>query len=169
MKSIEQLKEALEKELKMYEQVSNLVESKTKVVVKGKVKELEEIMKKEQQLIGQMSTFEKIRRAIFANISNEINIEEPTSLSELLLHLEEKGVEGDALKQIDRIRDRLLKVIDEIKEFNQLNEKLIKQSLDYINLNMEVLTSIDEQANHYGNKATKDTNKASKSLLDMRV
>lgn len=169
MKSIEQLKEALEKELNMYNQVCNLVESKTKIVVKGKVKELEEVTKKEQQLINQMGTFEKIRRAIFVNISNELDIEDPDSLSELLLHLDEMGVEKERLEEIDKIRDELLRVINQIKEFNQLNEKLIKQSLDYINLNMDILTSEEEQGNHYGNKATTDNKKTNKSLLDMRV
>lgn len=169
MKSIEQLKETLEKELKMYEEISKLAESKTKVVVKGKVKDLEDITKKEQNLITQMGTFEKIRRAIFANISRETNTREAGSLSELLLLLEEAGMSNDALQELDSIRDELLNVIGQIKEVNQLNEKLIKQSLDYISLNMEVLTSIEEQGNQYGSKATTDTKKAKNSLLDMRV
>ena len=169
MKSIEQLQEALEKELNMYKEVAKLVDGKTNIIVKGKVKELDEITKKEQQLISQMGTFEKIRRAIFVNISNEINIKEPTSLSELLLHLEEKGIDSNILNGIDKIRNELLEVIGQINEFNKLNEKLIKQSLDYINLNMELLTSLNEQVNHYGSKATTDNKKANKSLLDMRV
>lgn len=169
MKSIEQLQEALEKELNMYKEVAKLVDGKTNIIVKGKVKELDEITKKEQQLISQMGTFEKIRRAIFVNISNEINIKEPTSLSELLLHLEEKGIDSNILNGIDKIRNELLEVIGQINEFNKLNEKLIKQSLDYINLNMELLTSLNEQVNHYGSKATTENTKANKSLLDMRV
>jgi len=81
MKSIKQLKDTLTKENELYTQVLRLAEKKTKVIVNGDIKELENITKKEQQYIVTMSTFEKIRRSILTNFAEELNVESIPTVS----------------------------------------------------------------------------------------
>ncbi|MDR5659770.1 flagellar protein FlgN [Serpentinicella sp. ANB-PHB4] len=169
MRSIEQLKEALEKELELYEKVLELGESKVNIVVKGKVKELEDITKKEEQYVVNMGTFEKVRRSIFVNIASELQCREIESLSQLILILEERNYDDHELKTLDDLRNKLMSVIDKIKAANELNEKLIKQSLNYISVNKELLLSAENPGNQYGKKAEENEKKTNTSFLDVRV
>lgn len=162
-KSIEQLKETLIKEKKMYEEILSMVEEKTKVIVEGKVKELDEITKKEQQFIMKMGAFEKVRRSVLANIAEELDLHEPSSVSEILLFLEEEDV-----KVIDDLRDQLLEVISKLKEINKLNEGLIQQRLDYIHFSLDLLTNQEKDGNNY-NKQASEKEKTKVNLFDMRV
>jgi len=164
MKSIEQLKNTLVKENELYTGVLKLAEEKTKVIVGGDIKVLENITKKEQQYIMNMATFEKLRRSILTNIAQELSIEEISSVSELILFIEE-----DAGNEIDDLRNDLLKTIADLKAVNEGNEKLINQSLQYINLNIEILTSSSEDGNRYSNKASENKQVKSINFFDMKV
>jgi len=164
MKSIEQLKNTLIKENELYTGVLKLAEEKTKVIVGGDIKVLENITKKEQQYIMNMATFEKLRRSILTNIAQELSIEEISSVSELILFIEE-----DAGNEIDDLRNDLLKTIADLKAVNEGNEKLINQSLQYINLNIEILTSSSEDGNRYSNKASENKQVKSINFFDMKV
>ncbi len=164
MKSIQQLKDTLIKENELYTQVLKLAEKKTKVIVNGDIKELENITKKEQQYIMTMGTFEKIRRSILTNIAEELNIEAITSVSELILFIDE-GIGNE----VDALRNDLLKTIGSLKSANEGNEKLINQSLQYINFNLEILTHSPEDGNRYSNKASENKEIKSINFFDMKV
>ena len=163
MKSIQQLKETLQQELKMYKDVLDMAKEKTDILKKAELKKLEEITQKEQQYIRTMGTFEKIRRSIFVNISEEMGISQLSSVSELLLYLEAQEVE-----EIDTIRNDLLDTIGKLAEVNQFNEKIIQHNLEYVNFNIELMTSSQEFGNNYGEKDL-GTGKSIASLLDVKV
>ncbi|ABR46951.1 conserved hypothetical protein [Alkaliphilus metalliredigens QYMF] len=162
-KSIEQLKEALIQENKMYEAVLEMAEEKTEVIVQGQVKELEKITELEQQYMAKMGAFEKVRRSIFANMSEELGIKEPTSVSELLLFLKEPVGE-----EIDTLRNNLLETIEGLTKVNERNEKLIHQSLEYIHFNLKIMTDSNGDGNEYGHKAN-EKQKTKTNFFDMRV
>lgn len=161
-KSLQQLKETLQRELEMYQDILIMAREKTEFIKLGQLKDIEGTTVKEQQYIKTMGTFEKLRRSIFANMAEELQIKEPESISELLLHLEEEEA-----AYIDELRDQLLATIDELKEVNQLNEILINKSLEYVNFNIQLMTSLPE-GNHYGQKDTGKV-KSISSLLDMKI
>ncbi|SNS49253.1 FlgN protein [Anaerovirgula multivorans] len=163
IKSIQQLKETLHQELKMYKDIVEMAKEKTIIIKMGKLVELEEVIQKEQQYIRTMATFEKIRRSIFTNIAEEMEIPEPAGISELLLHLGDQEI-----NEIDTIRNQLLETIKKLTEVNQLNEKLIQQNLEFIDFNIEIITSSPETGNNYGEKDT-GKRKSISSLLDMKV
>lgn len=165
-KSLLQLKESLIKEKEMYDGVLKLSKEKQDLIVKGKVKEIEALTQKEQVYIKHMGTFEKIRRSIFTNAAKELNIREVDNVSELLLFIDE-----EAGKEIDSLRDEILKTINELKEVNEENESLIKKSLEFIDFNKELIASIQQegpQNNDYTHKAS-ERSKSSKSFLDMKI
>ncbi len=164
MKSIEQLKETLVKENQLYSQVLRLAEEKTKVIKSKDLKTLENITKKEQQFIMTMGTFERIRRSILTNVAEELNIEEIDSVSELLLFIDE--VEG---KEIDGLRNELLETIQSLKNTNKANEKLLNQSLEYVNFSLEMLTRVPEDGNRYSNKAEENKEIKPINFFDMKV
>lgn len=163
-KCIEQLKDTLIKENELYSQVLKLAEKKTEVVADRNIKELENITKQEQQYIMTMGTFEKIRRSILVNIGEELHIKQPESISELILSLEE-----DTGAEIDKLRDNILETIDKIKNINKGNEKLINQSLEYVNFSLELLTGSSDQGNKYSNKASENKKQKPINFLDIKV
>lgn len=163
-KSIQQLKDILIKENEMYTNVLKLAEQKTEVIMMGDTKTLEDITKKEQQFITTMNTFEKIRRSALTNITTKLNIKEYSTVSELLLFLEE-----DIGNDIDEIRYKLLGTIQSIKMANESNERLIDQNLQYINFNLEILTQSTEDGNKYNNTALGGKKAKPIHFFDMKV
>lgn len=163
-KSVQQLKDTLIKENEMYKGVLKLAEEKMEAIIKGDIKTLEDITKKEQKSIMSMNTFEKIRRSVLANIAVELNIQEDFTVSELLLFLGE-----DVGNDIDKLRYKLLETIDLLKEVNKNNERLINQNLQYINFNLEILTQSSEDGNKYNSKASENKKVKPINLFDAKV
>lgn len=165
-RAVKQLKEALLQEQAMYDEVLHLENNKAEIIKKGKVKELEEITKREQQYIMKMGTFERIRRSVFVNTAEELQVNDINSLSEFLLHLEDQQV----IEELDEMRNQLLKTINQIHQANQLNQKLIEQHLEHIEISLDLMTShlTDGNNNNYSNKM-KDKGKTKSSLFDARV
>jgi len=161
-KSLQQMKETLKKELNMYKEILVLAKNKTEFIKSGQLDNIEKTTAKEQQYIKMMGTFERLRRSIFVNIREELQIESLDSISELLLHIDD----SQAL-YMDRLRDEILDIINELKQVNELNEKLITKHLEYVNFNIQLMTSTPE-GSHYGQKDTGKT-KSISSLLDMKI
>ncbi|KAB3539677.1 flagellar protein FlgN [Alkaliphilus pronyensis] len=163
-KSIDQLIESLIHEKNMYDEILRLEKEKFQVIRNGNMQLLEKMTQKEQQYLMKMGTFEKIRRSVLVNVADELEVDEISSISEFLLYIEDDTV----VEEIDKLRDELLKVIAEIKEVNQLNEKLMKQHLEYIQFNLEVLTGNIQEGNSYGGKAS-EKGKQKINLFDARI
>ena len=161
-KTIHQIKEALRQEKNLYEALLELPDQKTLMVVRNKVRDLEQLTLKEQQFIREMGRFEQIRQSLLGHFAQEKELTEvPQNLSALLSFLSEEDA-----AEIEQLRQDLISVIGEIGEKNRLNETLINQSLDIIQLNLELLTQ-DENTNPYGKKA--DTkNKQSRQIFDAK-
>ncbi|KAB3526648.1 flagellar protein FlgN [Alkaliphilus serpentinus] len=164
IKTTDQLMESLNQEKILYHEILKLEKEKFEVIKTANLKELEKMTIKEQQYLMKMATFEKIRRSILTNAAKEIGVEELHSISDLLIHLKN----SEMVQQIDDLRNQMLNVIAEIKEINELNEKLMNQHLDYINFNMELLTSnLQSTSNYSGNPTEKGKQKT--NLFDARI
>ncbi len=162
-KTVEQLKEALRQEISLYESLMEMADQKTLVVVRNKIQELEVITAKEQQFIREMGRFEQIRQSLLAHFSKEKELEEPpASLSALLSFLSEEEQE-----EVEDLRQKLLALIQEFSEKNSLNEKLIKQSLEIIQTNLELMTQ-KRTTTSYDQKADDEKKKQTRQIFDAR-
>lgn len=161
-RSLQQLKETLEKEENMYREILALAKEKTEFIKTGQLDKIEATTAKEQDYLKMMGTFERLRRSIFTNMTEELELESLDSISELLLHLDDREA-----FYIDRLRDQILNIINRLRESNELNEKLIKKHLEYVNFNIDLMTSTPE-GSHYGKKDGGKT-KSISSLFDMKI
>lgn len=162
-KVIEQLKEALRQEIKLYQAILDLAAQKTRLVIENHVRELEKLTEKEQQFIREMSRFEQIRQSLLQHYALEKELEEaPQNLSGLLLFLQK-----NEQQEVKDLRDKLANLVQQISEKNQLNEALIQQSLDFIKLNIELLTQDDSATTPYDKKAD-ENKKQQKQLFDAK-
>jgi flagellar biosynthesis/type III secretory pathway chaperone len=163
-KSVEQLIMTLNKEYEIYEEVLKLAKEKKRVVIDGRIKELDAITRKEQSIIFNLGKIDKVREALTINISKELRIEVFKNVTELSQYLE-----GDLKDQILEVRDKLVDIVEKVKKANDLNNKLIQQSLEYIEFNKNLLTSMETKGITYGSMADEKEVKTKNNLFDARV
>lgn len=162
---VEKLIEVLNKETDIYDDILKLSKNKTNVVVEGKVTELENIVKLEQTLVLKMGQLEGIREELIGKISAQLAIEpSKITLSELA-----KLLKADEAEGLKKVHTRLSGMLNELKTTNQLNTKLIKNSLDYIDFSLNLMTSTNVlTANNYSNSGTVGT-AGKRSLFDVKL
>ncbi|SHI61915.1 FlgN protein [Geosporobacter subterraneus DSM 17957] len=163
-KSVEQLITALKKEYDIYRDYVDIAKKKKDIIIKGNIKELDHITGLEQDMILNMGKIDKIRAAIIGNLLNELKVKEIANISELAPYLEEE----DRVKVLN-LKDKLEKVLQEIQELNDLNGRLIQQSLEYINFNLNLMTSASTQGTTYGNRADEKNVKTKPNLFDVKI
>lgn len=158
------LTEVLNQESDIYDTLSRISNNKTNLIVGGKVNELESIVKIEQSLVMKISKLEAEREKIVEKICSFLGIKpEEVTLSSLT---EQLGQDESA--ELRACQERIVKNINSLKNSNDLNSRLIKNSLEYIDFSINMMTSIDTVNNSYGSSGhTGDTKK--RNLFDVKL
>lgn len=161
---LNELINVLEEEAVIYDGVLKNSKEKTEVIIEGKVNELEKMVKLEQSFIMQLSKLESRREELIGEISEQAGIkQEDITISELMKNADEG--QKEALK---KLQDRIVRVIEELKNTNALNSRLIKNSLDYINFSLGLFTDVGGSNNNYDMKAEMAPKK-SRNLFDLKI
>ncbi|MCT4605029.1 MAG: flagellar protein FlgN [Marinisporobacter sp.] len=163
-KSIEQLILAMNKEYEIYSDYLALAKKKKDVIIEGDVKELENITQDEQTIVVSIGKIDEIRTAIIGNVLFEQKIDWIENIAELANYIEEP-----VKTQIIDLKDKLGSLLKEIQQINDLNAKLIHQSLEYIEFNVNLLTNAQVKGNNYGNKADEQEMKHRSNIFDAKV
>jgi DNA-binding Xre family transcriptional regulator len=143
---IDDLIKILEQETELYNEILNISKNKTSTIVEGKVAELESMVKLEQSILVKMGKMETAREQIIEKISAQLDIKpSDVTLTELYKHI------GDQESQaLGKYQTKMSAIVNEVKNSNELNSKLIKNSLDYINFSINLLTEVNSSGNSYG-------------------
>src|SRR5690606_16752533 len=118
----------------------------------------------EQSMIVNMGKVDHIRNSIIGNLLMELEIDSVDNLSELAKHLPEKDK-----AEVLQLKNKLEKIINEIKGINELNSSLIKQSLDYIDFNMNLMLSLENHGSTYESNASEKDLKKRSNLFDVKI
>jgi len=162
--TLKELVDILESETRFYEDILKLSSGKTKILVDGKVSELEKIVKLEQTLVVQVARLENKREELTEKLASELGMElKDITMTEILKHL--KSGEADRFAKCCK---RLSGVIKELKSANDLNSKLIKNSLDFINFSINLLAGAGALNNSYTNMGLKP-NPVKRSFFDKKL
>ncbi len=161
---INDLMDILEREIRIYEELLKVSKDKTEIIVQGKVTELDNITKIEQVLVLNMGKLEAFREKVVNDLSQELRTNPwDLTISELFQYLDRNQTQ-----RFEEYKTKLLNTINEIKTINELNSKLIQNSIDYINFSVNVLSSVPEESNNYGN--TGHTNEGKKkTYFDVKL
>lgn len=163
-KSIDQLILALNKEISLYRDYLEIATKKKDVIIKGHVKELESLTGIEQNMIVNMGKIDNMRTSIIGNLLMELKIESVENLSELAGYLPE-SYQAELLQ----LKGQLEEVLQEIKNINELNGSLIKQSLDYIDFNMNLMMSLENHGTTYESNANEKDLKKKNNVFDVKI
>ena len=139
--------ETLEKEKNIYESILKLSIDKKDVIVSGKVSELEGMTRLEQSVILKLGKLEEEREELIGELSAVLK----TSPSEITLSSIANKVPEDLGSRLKGCQESLLKTVSDIRNSNTLNSKLIRNSLDYIDFSINILTNAGASGNSYSN------------------
>ena len=116
----EELSVILDKQLKIHEELLKLEKEKTKILQKGDIKALDELLNKQQPLIMNSSNLEK----------NRIKLQEKMGIDLTLKQIIEKFSEA---KILNSSFVKMKKVIAQLKKVSVLNNKILNSRIEMLN------------------------------------
>ena len=144
---VDGLTDVLKNEADVYGEILKISRSKTDIIVAGKAAELEKLNRQEQAMVFQITDMEDVREKIIAKLAVQFQ-RKPLELTVSVL----TGLlPEDKSQQLKDIHEKLLGTLKEIKGVNSLNSKLIRNSIDYIDFSINLITGAEASNNLYGN------------------
>lgn len=165
-KEVNAIIEILEKEYGYYMDMLELSKTKKRVIVEGKVAELDKIVKLEQNMIVDIGQLERKREEEAAKLSKALGLKsDQVSISELF------GVlQPELKKKLEDIQEKLRKTIDELKSVNDINGQLIEQSLEYIDYSINLISGVGmETGSLYEDIGRSKGKQNKKNLIDKKI
>ncbi len=136
---VEVLIDTLNKEESEYVTLLGLSTKKTPVIVAGKVEELQKITDEEQAVVDRLVSLDAKRAEAMKDIAEVMNRDVTTlKLSDLIEMLEKRPEERNILADL---HDRLKATVSELRMINDQNRELIRQSLDIVDFNLNLIKS----------------------------
>lgn len=141
---MKQMIEILKKQLEIYKEILKISEDKTDIIVKDKVDELKSMVDREETLVEEYITLEKQRIAIIKGFAESKGITKILRIDDLCEYFP-----ADA-DEMQRLKKEILEVTRNIKVKNALNEELVKNSLDYLNFSIGLISGTNRGTGTYG-------------------
>lgn len=146
--SIEKIISVLSKLEKMHKSLLELAYQKTELIKVGNMEELDTMLKNEQAHVAAIEQLEQQRQMMVTEYLGAKGIalsDNPTVVDVI------DAAESEQEKaQLTEIRNRLLRTIDDLRKQNDLNQKLVFQSLQFVNMTLDLLRPRPEQINYSG-------------------
>jgi len=160
----EKLVDILNKEADIYSDLYGISENKTKVLVSGKVSELDNLTRIEESFVFSLGKLEDLREETVKEIAKALDVKpDNITISFLASKLEE-----EQKSKLEAARNRLSKILEKINATNELNSKLIKNSLEYIEFSINLLSDTFVCDNNYGISG-KSKSQSKRNLMDIRL
>ena len=137
---IEELIMVLGDEEKIYSGIIPIAEKKTQIIVNNDLQSLNSITEEEQELLGKISKLEKKRQEVIRNIGIVMNKKESELNFVTIIELLD-GQEKEQ-EELRKLHDKLKRTIDVLSTLNERNQMLIKQSLEMIDFDINLMQSL---------------------------
>ena len=136
---VEVLIDTLTKEESEYVTLLDLSRKKTPVIIAGEIEKLQIITDEEQSVVDRLIALDAKRADTMSDIADVMNKDVKTlKLSHLIEMLAKRPAERDALTSL---HDQLKATVGELRMVNDQNRELIKQSLDIVDFNLNLIKS----------------------------
>ncbi len=143
---------------------NELAEEKTTCLTKGDISHLKSLMQKEAVLIKQLQRAEQERqRLVFFFMRGKGLQTESGTLTELLPH-----VQNEEKEQLQSLQKHLLEEIKQLKQQNELNQKLLQDSIRFVNLSLDVLQP-EPEAGNYARPDKAEDEPQGRSIFDSKA
>ena len=163
--SIDHITVVLERLVQVHQSLLQLSLTKTELLKKGAIEEVQRILKNEQKHIQAIDKLEKDRLKAVDQWAAKFGLTDDQKNVTTLLEKVENDRERDQLEQVST---ELAKVLVELKAQENLNQELTEQSLQFVQMNLDLLSPTIEQVN-YGNKRNQDDPQSKRSTFDSKA
>lgn len=163
--SIDYIIVVLERLVQVHQSLLQLSLTKTELLKKGAIEEVQRILKNEQKHIQAIDKLEKDRLKAVDQWSAKFGLTDDQKNVTTLLEKVEDDRERDQLEQVST---ELAKVLVDLKAQENLNQELTEQSLQFVQMNLDLLSPTIEQVN-YGNKRNQDDPQSKRSTFDSKA
>lgn len=147
MTAVQQLITILEQQTKLYQQLLEIGVEKTKVLTLNDTTKLNDITRQEQKYVSALRTLDKQREEAAIAI---VPAHEPLTVSSCLSYIDEPLRET-----VQQTADRLTEIVYQMKQQNERNQLLLLQSMQFVQLSMDLLMPSVEQLNYNNTSESK--------------
>ncbi|MCK8827018.1 flagellar protein FlgN [Natroniella acetigena] len=149
---IKQLIEILKAEYKIHQKIYELGERKREALLEQDMTKLNEIVKKEEEVVDYIEVLEGKRSDLVGDLS----------ITELI-----KESEPPYDERLEEIGEKLSLLMAKLIDLNQLNNKLIQDGIKMTNFSLSILT--DDQKSTYGKKGSFNNDRKRSSILNHKA
>ncbi|MBR1471985.1 MAG: flagellar protein FlgN [Lachnospiraceae bacterium] len=136
---MENIVEVLEKENTEYQSLIKLSEEKSPVIIKGDLPNLNRITEAEQIIVARIQKLEKERMQTMKDIAEVTNYKADIKLGDLI---EMMGKHPSEQARLRDLHDRLKATMGRMKQVNEQNRDLLRNSLEMVQFEMNLLQSL---------------------------
>ncbi|PLT35710.1 flagellar protein FlgN [Bacillus sp. V5-8f] len=134
----------LEKLVDLHKNLGELANSKTEIIKKGDIGALQGLLLEEQKLIKAIQSLEKERETVTREMVDKAGAaDEAFTITRVIEY--SSTSEAEALQEL---KDELLEEVAKLKDRNHLNQQLLQQSLQFLNISMELLVPREQTYNY---------------------
>ncbi|WP_400162648.1 flagellar protein FlgN [Brevibacillus sp. TJ4] len=160
------LYELLDNLIQLHKALYTLATQKKEVLIKGQVDELVAITRQEQQLMKGITAAETARQQTVQELSGEKGF----SLQEgRLAELIKLTTSAEEKQRLTTYREELARVVEQLREANDVNQQLLKQSLSFVTMTLDLLTDVPEDDYLYGQSATDLHRQTSRTFFNKKA
>lgn len=160
--STEALIDILDKLNKLHEKLYDLSVSKTEFIKKGDMEGLQNILKNEQTFVSAIHTMEIKRQEAAAELLGKADASEMTLTNCIA------AAPKEYMEKLKAIQTELVTTIDKLKNQNELNQQLVHQSLQFVNMTLDMIQPRPESIN-YSRPDQQKATKPSVSLFNSKA
>ena len=136
---MEEMMVTLDEEEKIYRQLIPIEQDKTRAIIASDLKTLQDITVAEHELVDRTSALEGKRERIVVDIATVLGKNPKTiNLNEIVGILKNQPEDQ---KKLQKVHDRLRKTVLQLQDINDQNKELLKESIDMVEFNMNVIRS----------------------------
>lgn len=162
--TIQKIVEHLEKLNQLNESLLAISKQKTDFVKKSQIDEFNELLMKERKHAQAIDQVEAKRVALTEQWFHE---HAPNAEEQTISHLIELTDDEEMKKKLEEIFEKLVMNLALLKQQEQLNRELIEQSLQFINLSLEMYEPQSKNINY--NQSNKSEQRQQTSMFDSKA
>lgn len=149
---MDNLVEVLEIENAKYGELIELSKAKKQSIIKGDIRELEQITEKEQVVADFLQNMDRKRNSVLKDMADVLGRDfNEMTITKLIGYMEQQPKEQNRLIEI---REKLLETGKEMQRWNKRNEELLQQALEMVEFDLTLFKSLrqaPETANYNRN------------------
>lgn len=167
--SVSNIISTLEKLEKMHKSLLELANKKTELIKANDMEQIDDMLKMEQAHVAAIETLEQQRQAMVTDYlqAKGIAFTDIPTVAQVI-----DAADGTEKEALQKMRERLVALLADLKIQNDLNQKLVFQSLQFVNLTLDMMRPQQTQGstfNYSGAEVRGQSTVGKKSYYDSQA